>query len=56
MKVSGFSINTLSLFGITLATGLVVDDAIVVGENITRLMRERDINAREATSLGSCPR
>ncbi|MBK9621025.1 MAG: multidrug efflux RND transporter permease subunit [Candidatus Obscuribacter sp.] len=51
MKVLGFSINTLSLFGITLATGLVVDDAIVVIENITRLMHERGINAREASSL-----
>ena len=36
MKVFGFSINTLTLFGLTLATGLVVDDAIVVIENIER--------------------
>ncbi|WP_017324708.1 efflux RND transporter permease subunit [Synechococcus sp. PCC 7336] len=35
MQVMGFSINTLTLFGLTLATGLVVDDAIVVVENIT---------------------
>lgn len=51
MKVLGFSINTLSLFGITLATGLVVDDAIVVIENITRLMHERNLSARAASSL-----
>ncbi len=36
MKILGFSINTLTLFGLTLATGLVVDDAIVVLENIVR--------------------
>ena len=36
VKLFGFSINTLTLFGITLATGLVVDDAIVVIENIQR--------------------
>ena len=36
VKLFGFSINTLTLFGITLATGLVVDDAIVVIENIER--------------------
>ena len=36
VKLLGFSINTLTLFGVTLATGLVVDDAIVVIENIER--------------------
>ncbi len=41
VKLFGFSINTLTLFGLTLATGLVVDDAIVVIENIERLMAER---------------
>jgi HAE1 family hydrophobic/amphiphilic exporter-1 len=41
MKLLGFSINTLTLFGITLATGLVVDDAIVVIENIARFVREK---------------
>ena len=41
MKVFGFSINTVTLFGLTLAAGLVVDDAIVVIENIARHM-ERD--------------
>jgi len=40
VKVFGFSINTLTLFGIVLATGIVVDDAIVVIENIERHMRE----------------
>ena len=40
IKVMGFSINTLTLFGLTLATGLVVDDAIVVVENITSKMEE----------------
>jgi hydrophobic/amphiphilic exporter-1 (mainly G- bacteria), HAE1 family len=38
MKLFGFSINTITLFGLTLATGLVVDDAIVVIENIARHM------------------
>ena len=39
MQVLGFSINTLTLFGLTLATGLVVDDAIVVIENIARFIQ-----------------
>src|SRR3954462_6945530 len=41
VKLFGFSINTLTLFGITLATGLVVDDAIVVIENIERHIHEQ---------------
>ena len=41
LKLLGFSINTLTLFGITLATGLVVDDAIVVIENIARFVQEK---------------
>lgn len=41
MKIFGFSINTLTLFGLTLATGLVVDDAIVVIENISRFIEEK---------------
>lgn len=49
MKAFGFSINTLTLFGITLATGLVVDDAIVVVENIYRTMREKRMNAADAS-------
>jgi hydrophobic/amphiphilic exporter-1 (mainly G- bacteria), HAE1 family len=40
VKLMGFSINTLTLFGLTLATGLVVDDAIVVIENISRHLEE----------------
>jgi HAE1 family hydrophobic/amphiphilic exporter-1 len=44
MKVLGFSINTLTLFGLTLATGLVVDDAIVVIENIARFIQEKKMS------------
>ena len=50
VKLLGFSINTLTLFGITLATGLVVDDAIVVIENIERHIRERGLGAPAASS------
>ncbi len=52
MLVMGFSINTLTLFGITLATGLVVDDAIVVVENISRLMEEHNMPIFEAAREG----
>jgi HAE1 family hydrophobic/amphiphilic exporter-1 len=52
VKLFGFSINTLTLFGLTLATGLVVDDAIVVIENIERLMAERGLTARQAAREG----
>jgi HAE1 family hydrophobic/amphiphilic exporter-1 len=48
VKVFGFSINTLTLFGIVLATGIVVDDAIVVIENIERHMREEGKKAPRA--------
>ncbi|HKC51888.1 MAG TPA: efflux RND transporter permease subunit, partial [Myxococcota bacterium] len=51
MSVLGFSINTLSLFGLVLAIGLVVDDAIVVVENVSRLIEERGLSPREATVL-----
>jgi hydrophobic/amphiphilic exporter-1 (mainly G- bacteria), HAE1 family len=51
-KLFGFSINTLTLFGITLATGLVVDDAIVVIENVERHIEEGVRDAREATRIG----
>ena len=50
VKIFGFSINTLTLFGITLATGLVVDDAIVVIENIERHIHDFHKSAREAAS------
>src|SRR5713226_5788673 len=44
----GFSINTLTLFAIVLATGIVVDDAIVVMENIERLMADKGLSPKEA--------
>jgi HAE1 family hydrophobic/amphiphilic exporter-1 len=44
MKLLGFSINTLTLFGLTLATGLVVDDAIVVIENIARFVQDKGMS------------
>ena len=48
--LAGFSINTLTLFGLVLAIGLLVDDAIVVVENVERLMEENpDLTPREAT-------
>ncbi|HLX26302.1 MAG TPA: efflux RND transporter permease subunit [Candidatus Cybelea sp.] len=49
MKLLGFSINTLTLFGLTLATGLVVDDAIVVLENIVRHIVDDKTNTFQAT-------
>src|SRR5438874_2116394 len=51
-KLFGFSINTLTLFGITLATGLVVDDAIVVIENVERHMEEGVREPHQATRIG----
>ncbi len=50
IKLFGFSINSLTLFGITLATGLVVDDAIVVIENVQRHIAMEHSKPREATS------
>ncbi len=48
--MAGFSINTLTMFGLVLAIGLLVDDAIVVVENVERLMHENPgMSAREAT-------
>ena len=44
----GYSINTLTLFGMVLSIGIVVDDAIVVLENVERIMHEEHMNAREA--------
>ena len=47
----GLSINTLTLFALVLAIGLLVDDAIVVVENVERLMHEQVLSAREASLL-----
>src|SRR5438034_1346880 len=44
----GYSINTLTLFGMVLAIGIVVDDAIVVLENVERIMREEKLPPRDA--------
>jgi HAE1 family hydrophobic/amphiphilic exporter-1 len=51
VKVLGFSINTLTLFGLTLATGLVVDDAIVVIENVQRHITEGLSEPHNAASV-----
>jgi multidrug efflux pump len=48
LLVFGYSINTLTLFAIVLATGIVVDDAIVVLENVERLMAEKKLSPKEA--------
>jgi HAE1 family hydrophobic/amphiphilic exporter-1 len=50
IRIFDFSINALTLFGITLATGLVVDDAIVVIENVQRHLHMEHSDAHEATS------
>ncbi|WP_159876748.1 efflux RND transporter permease subunit [Aquitalea denitrificans] len=49
MAATGFSINTLTMFGLVLAIGLLVDDAIVVVENVERVMSEEGLPPREAT-------
>ncbi|AHF67736.1 efflux RND transporter permease subunit [Pseudomonas cichorii] len=49
MYVIGFSINVLTLFGMVLAIGILVDDAIVVVENVERLMAQEGLSPREAT-------
>ena len=51
MLVLGFSINLLTLFGMVLAIGIVVDDAIVVLENVERIMREKKCSPKEAAIL-----
>src|SRR6202020_2403046 len=53
VKLLGFSINTLTLFGITLATGLVVDDAMVVIENTQRHTAEDTHNSHEAEAAAT---
>jgi multidrug efflux pump len=49
LSAFGFTINTLSMFGLVLAIGLLVDDAIVVVENVERVMSEEGLSPREAT-------
>ena len=49
MAALGYSINTLTMFGLVLAIGLLVDDAIVVVENVERVMAEDGLDPREAT-------
>ncbi|MBS1184971.1 MAG: Hydrophobe/amphiphile efflux, partial [Proteobacteria bacterium] len=49
MAAFGFSINTLTMFGLVLAIGLLVDDAIVVVENVERIMSEEGLSPKEAT-------
>lgn len=49
MLLSGYSINILTMFGMVLAIGIIVDDAIVVVENVERLMEEKGLSPREAT-------
>ncbi len=49
LRVLGYSINTLTMFGMVLSIGLLVDDAIVVVENVERLMREEQLSPLEAT-------
>jgi multidrug efflux pump len=50
MYMLGFTINTLTLFGMVLAIGIVVDDAIVVLENVERIMRTEHLPPKEATA------
>jgi len=49
MLLSGFSVNVLTMFGMVLAIGIIVDDAIVVVENVERLMSEKKLSPKEAT-------
>ena len=48
LSAAGFSINTLTMFGMVLAIGLLVDDAIVVVENVERVMEEEKLSPRDA--------
>src|SRR3954463_3743334 len=49
LQILGYSINTLTMFGMVLSIGLLVDDAIVVVENVERLMREEHLSPLDAT-------
>ncbi|OKH37497.1 RND transporter [Calothrix sp. HK-06] len=50
VKVFNFSLNSLTLFGLTLAGGIVVDDAIIIVEDVIRLLEEKNITPRQAAS------
>lgn len=52
MYLTGFSVNVLTSFGMILAIGIIVDDAIVVTENVERIMAEEKLGAKEATRKG----
>lgn len=49
MLLAGYSVNVLTMFGMVLAIGIIVDDAIVVVENVERLMHEEHLSPRDAT-------
>ncbi|AGA64979.1 RND efflux system, inner membrane transporter CmeB [Liberibacter crescens BT-1] len=49
LSIAGYSINLLTMFAMVLAIGLLVDDAIVVVENVERVMREENLSPKEAT-------
>lgn len=51
LNILGFTINTLTMFALVLAIGLLVDDAIVVVENVERNMKELGLSAKEATII-----
>ncbi|MCD2167274.1 efflux RND transporter permease subunit [Comamonas koreensis] len=51
LSIAGYSINTLTMFAMVLAIGLLVDDAIVVVENVERVMHETGMSAKEATKV-----
>jgi multidrug efflux pump len=51
LKILGYNANTISLFALIMAIGLVVDDAIVVVENVHRVMQEEKLNAGESTIM-----
>ncbi|MFX8523749.1 efflux RND transporter permease subunit, partial [Acinetobacter baumannii] len=49
LAACGYTMNTLTMFGLVLAIGLLVDDAIVVVENVERVMAEEHLSPRDAT-------
>jgi multidrug efflux pump len=49
MLLAGFSVNVLTMFGMVLAIGIIVDDAIVVVENVERIMSHEGLSPRDAT-------